>query len=159
MANNSRYKMSQARLDELKKELKRMETEGANEVAEQIKEARSYGDLSENSEYDEAKNEQAKLYSKIAEHKDLIEHAQIIDDEAESIESVLPSTTVTILDIEMDEELTYRIVGSQEADPFNGMISDESPIGRTLLHHRVGEEVAVETPGGVVKFRIISISK
>lgn len=159
MAQLSRFKMSQERLDALKDELYYLETVREKEVAEQIKEARSFGDLSENSEYDEAKNEQGKLYSRIAEIKVLIDNAEIVD----NIDHDAPKDTVTlgsivkVRDIEDDYEETYEIVGSQEANPREGRISDDSPVGRALRGHRAGEQVTVEAPAGNLKFEIVSV--
>ena len=159
MAQLSRFKMSQERLDALKDELYYLETVREKEVAEQIKEARSFGDLSENSEYDEAKTEQGKLYSRIAEIKVLIDNAEIVD----NIDHDAPKDTVTlgsivkVRDIEDDYEGTYEIVGSQEANPREGRISDDSPVGRALRGHRAGEQVTVEAPAGNLKFEIVSV--
>jgi transcription elongation factor GreA len=152
----NRYKMSPERYEKLKQELEKMETVDAKNVSEQIKEARSFGDLSENSEYDEAKNEQGKLYSKIAETKDLIEHAIIVEN-VRNGSGVSMGSKVTVREIGEDEDETYEIVGSQEANPIMGSISDESPIGRALLGHCEGEKIDVETPGGVVHYEIISV--
>ena len=158
-ANASRFKMSQERLDALKEELYYLETVREKEVSELIKEARSFGDLSENSEYDEAKTEQGKLYSKIAELKVLIENAEIVD----KVDLDAPKDTVTlgsvvkVLDMEFDEEDTYEIVGSQEANPKEGRISDDSPVGRALHTHRAGDVVTVAAPGGEVKLKILSV--
>lgn len=157
MANESRYKMSQARLEELKAELQYLETVRTLEVSEQIKEARSFGDLSENSEYDEAKTEQGKLYSKIAEMKDLIENAEIIEPVEGIAGTVVLGSTVLVRDIEDDIEEEYHIVGSQEADPMAGRISDDSPFGRGLLGHTVGEIVTIEAPVGQLRFEILDI--
>lgn len=159
MANLSRFKMSQERLDAIKEELNYLETVREKEVAELIKEARSFGDLSENSEYDEAKTEQGKLYSKIAELKVLIENAEIVD----NIEADAPKDTVTLgsivklRDVDDDFEETYEIVGSQEANPRMGRISDDSPLGQGLHGHRAGETVVVSAPAGELKFEIISV--
>lgn len=159
MAQLSRFKMSQERLDALKDELYYLETVREKEVAEEIKEARSFGDLSENSEYDEAKTEQGKLYSRIAEIKVLIDNAEIVD----NIDHDAPKDTVTlgsivkVRDIEDDYEETYEIVGSQEANPREGRISDDSPVGRALRGHRAGEQVTVEAPAGNLKFEIVSV--
>ena len=159
MAQLSRFKMSQERLDALKDELYYLETVREKEVAEQIKEARSFGDLSENSEYDEAKTEKGKLYSRIAEIKVLIDNAEIVD----NIDHDAPKDTVTlgsivkVRDIEDDYEETYEIVGSQEANPREGRISDDSPVGRALRGHRAGEQVTVEAPAGNLKFEIVSV--
>ena len=143
MAIDSRYKMSQERLDTLKEELHYLETTREKEVAELIKEARSFGDLSENSEYDEAKTEQGKLYSRIAEITDLIENAI--------------GSRVRVLDVDEDVEEEYTIVGSQEANPMEGCISDDSPFGFALKGHKVGETVTVAAPVGELQFKIIAV--
>ena len=159
MANASRYRMSQERLEELKQELQYLETVREKEVAELIKEARSFGDLSENSEYDEAKTEQGKLYSKIAEMKDLIENAEIVD----NIELDAPKDVVTlgsivrVRDLEDGFEETYEIVGSQEANPKQHRISDDSPVGRGLHDHKAGDVVSILAPAGELKFEILSL--
>lgn len=159
MANMSRYRMSQERLDALKEELQYLETVREKEVAEQIKEARSFGDLSENSEYDEAKTEQGKLYSKIAEMKDLIENAEIVD----NIELDAPKDAVTlgsivrVRDLEDGFEESFEIVGSQEANPREHRISDDSPVGRGLHGHRTGDVVTISAPAGELKFQILSL--
>jgi transcription elongation factor GreA len=153
-----RYKMSAKRLEELKEELYYLQTVREKEVAEQIAEARSFGDLSENSEYDEAKTEQGKLYSRIAEYKDLIEHAEIIE-ESNNIDKVGIGSIVTVRDIETGETYKYKIVGSQEANPMAGRISDDSPFGKGLFGHEKEEIVDVEAPAGVLKFQIIEIEK
>ncbi|MBQ3404262.1 MAG: transcription elongation factor GreA [Oscillospiraceae bacterium] len=158
MSKESRYRMSAERLDELIKRLEYLQTEREKEVAEQIKEARSFGDLSENSEYDEAKNEQGKLYSEIAEIKMLIENAEIIE-KSEDTDKVGIGSKVTVRDLDLDEQETYEIVGSQEANPMAGRISDDSPFGRGLFGHRVGEIVDVEAPAGTLKFEILKIEK
>lgn len=159
MAQLSRFKMSQERLDALKEELNYLETVREKEVAEQIKEARSFGDLSENSEYDEAKTEQGKLYSRIAEVKVLIDNAEIVD----NIDRDAPKDTVTlgsivkVRDMEDDFEESYEIVGSQEANPRKGKISDDSPVGRALRGHRAGDVVSVEAPDGSLRFELIAV--
>lgn len=157
MAAESKYKMSQERYDEIKEELHYLETVREKEVSELIKEARSFGDLSENSEYDEAKTEQGKLYSKIAELKALIEKAEIIEKTEMDRGTVALSSRIKLLDVDENEELEYQIVGSQEANPMSGRISDESPIGRGLLGHRVGETVTIDAPAGEMKFTILSV--
>ena len=158
--NSNRYKMSQERLDELKKELTYLETVREKEVSEQIKEARSFGDLSENSEYDEAKTEQGKLYSKIAEYKDLIEHAEIVD----NVDHNLPKDAITLGSIVLvkdlddeDFEEKYEIVGSQEANPREGRISDDSPVGKGLIGHRAGDQVTIEVPDGEIRLEVLTV--
>ncbi len=158
MASVNRFKMSQERYDALKKELEYLQTEGVKENAEQIKEARSFGDLSENSEYDEAKSEQAKLYTRIAELQVLIDNAEIVD----NIDHDAPKDTVTLSSVvEVRDEdgfqESYTIVGSQEANPREGKISDDSPVGRALIGHRAGDTVTVEAPAGSFRFEILSV--
>ena len=153
----NRYKMSQERLDELKAELHYLETTREKEVAEQIKEARSFGDLSENSEYDEAKTEQGKLYSRIAEMKNLIENAIVVEHTETEEGAIVIGSVVKVLDVEENEEQEYQIVGSQEADPMQGRISDDSPFGFALKGHKEGDIVTVEAPVGELKFKILSV--
>ena len=153
------YKLSRSRLKELEDELTYLKTTREKEVAEQIKEARSFGDLSENSEYDEAKNEQAKLYGRIAEVEDILAHAVIIEESDEVSNHVGLGCKVKVKDLEFDEEEVYEIVGSQEADPMNGRISDDSPFGRAIIGKAAGDEFTVEAPVGTLKYQIISIEK
>ena len=158
-SNSNRYKMSQERLDELKKELEYMETVREKEVSEQIKEARSFGDLSENSEYDEAKTEQGKLYSRIAEYKDLIEHAEIVDNVDHNLpkDAITLGSFVTVRDLDDEFEDKYEIVGSQEANPREGRISDDSPVGKGLIGHRAGDTVTISVPAGEIRLEILSV--
>ena len=159
MANVNKFKMSQDRLDALKEELDYLETVREKEVAELIKEARSFGDLSENSEYDEAISEQGKLYSKIAELKVLIENAEVVDniDHDAPKDAVTLSSKVRVRDVEDDFEEEYTIVGSQEANPMEGRISDDSPVGQGLIGHRAGETVTIHAPVGDLVFEILSV--
>lgn len=145
-------------LAKLKGELEHLRTVGRTEIAEKIRVARGYGDLSENSEYDEAKNEQAKIEARIVELEKTLENVVLINDDVDT-DTVIVGVTVTVLDIEYDEELTYKVVGSAEADPINGLISDSSPVGKALLGAKIGDEVVAEAPAGELKFRIIGISK
>ena len=158
-SNSNRYKMSQERLEELKKELNYMETVREKEVSEQIKEARSFGDLSENSEYDEAKTEQGKLYSRIAEYKDLIEHAEIVDNVDHNLpkDAVTLGSFVTVKDLDDEFEDKYEIVGSQEANPREGRISDDSPVGKGLIGHRAGDTVTIAAPAGEIRLEVLSV--
>lgn len=156
MANETRYKMSQDRLDELLAELEYLQTVREKEVLEQIKEARSFGDLSENSEYEEAKTEQGKLYSKIAEIRKLIDNAEVIE-KVESSGRIVLGSKVTVRDLQEGVDDEYLIVGSQEANPIQGRISDESPFGKGLIGHAVGETVTIETPTGELQFLIVDI--
>lgn len=143
----------------LKAELDELKSVRRREVAEKIKVALSFGDLSENSEYDEAKNEQAIIESRIAEIEHTLAHAQIIDDDDISTEKVGIGTVVKILDMDMDEEMEFKMVGTNEADINNGKMSDESPIGAAIMNRAVGDEVSVETPSGVISFKVLEIRK
>lgn len=153
------FKLSAERLEELKSELNYLKTVREKEVADQIKEARSFGDLSENSEYDEAKNEQGKLYSRIAEIENILSNYVIIEEHTEDSNSVRLGSKITVLDLELDIEETYHVVGSQEADPMNGRISEESPFGKALLGKAVGEIVIVEAPAGNIEYKVIDIQR
>lgn len=154
------YKISAERQAELRDELIYLKTVREKEVAEQIKEARSFGDLSENSEYDEAKNEQGKLYSRIAEVENILNNCVVIDESHESdANAVGLGSKITVKDLEFNDEETYRVVGSQEADPMNGRISEESPFGRALLGRVVGDEVQVEAPAGTLRYQILDIQR
>lgn len=151
-------KMSSERFEQMKDELNYLQTVRTKEVAELIKEARSFGDLSENSEYDEAKTEQAKLYTKIAELQALLENVEIIEVKND-INGIGMGSKVTMVEMGTDFEETYEIVGSQESDPRIGRISEESPIGRALMGHTMGDEITIEAPDGVLKFQIISVTR
>lgn len=153
------FKITSARLKELEEELNYLKTTREKEVAELIKEARSFGDLSENSEYDEAKNEQAKLYGRIAEVENILANAVIIEEGDENTGRVGLGCRVRVLDLELNEEEEYSIVGSQEADPMNYRISDDSPFGRAMVGKCEGDTVEVEAPVGSLKFRIVKIEK
>ncbi|MBR3641710.1 MAG: transcription elongation factor GreA [Oscillibacter sp.] len=150
------YKMSQAHKQELEEELNYLKTTRSDEVAEQIKIARGFGDLSENSEYDEAKNEQGKLYSRIAELEDILQHVVIVDETAASGNVVSIGSTVTV-EGKDKKKATYTIVGSQEAKPMEGLISEESPFGKALLGKKEGDNVTVEAPSGAIKYKVKKI--
>ena len=156
MVKEARFKMSEERLQELKDELVYLQTVREKEVAQQIKEARSFGDLSENSEYDEAKTEQGKLYSKIAEIKNLIDNAEIVKATTKT-DVVGIGSKVTVKDLELGVEETYEIVGSQEADPIMNRISDDSPFGKGLVDRKKGDTIEIDAPAGVLKFKILKI--
>ena len=159
MSTASRFRMSQERLDALKEELFYLETERAQEVAEQIKEARSFGDLSENSEYDEAKNEQGKLYSRIAELEEVLQHVVIVDESSAPSNVVTIGCKVTVADANGKEMGSYKIVGSQESDPMHGIISEESPFGKALLGAKEGDTVTVEAPRGAIVYTVTKIER
>ena len=153
------YKLSAERLEELKNELTYLKTVREKEVAELIKEARSFGDLSENSEYDEAKTEQGKLYSRIAEVENILSNYVVIEEDENAGNDIRLGSTVTVLDKEFNEELTYKIVGSQEADPINGAISEDSPFGKALLGKAEGSDVTVDAPAGPVEYKVLKVER
>lgn len=146
-------------LKKLEAELEELKTVKRKEVAEKIKVALGYGDLSENSEYDEAKNEQAIIEGRIAEIENQLKNVRVLDEAEIGTENVHIGSTVTVYEKGTKDKETYRIVGSTEADPLGGRISDESPIGKALLGHRKGDEVEVETPGGVIYLIVDEIAK
>lgn len=150
------YKLTKERFQELREELDYLKNVREKEVADLIKEARSFGDLSENSEYDEAKNEQGKLFSREAEIENILANAEIIEITA-STDEVRAGSRVKVCDLSDDSEEEYWVVGSQEADPYKGRISDESPFGRALIGSKVGDVVNVEAPCGIIEYKIIEI--
>ncbi len=152
-------KMTEDGLKKLQDELENLKTKGRADIAEKIKIARGYGDLSENSEYDEAKNEQAKIEARIVEIEATLKNAEIISDIKGAPKIVKVGAKVKVLDIELNEEFEYYIVGSTEADPANNKISDESPVGKALIGKKTGSEAIVEAPAGEIKFKILKISK
>ncbi len=140
-------------LKKLEEELENLKTVKRKEVAEKIKEARGQGDLSENAEYE------AEIEARIVVLEKMLRNAEVIDDEEVSNEVVSLGSTIELHDIEFDEVMAYTIVGSAEADPMNGRISNESPVGMALLGHSTGERVTIETPDGEAVFEIISIKR
>ena len=153
------FKMSQSRFDELQKELNYLKTTRSDEVAEMIKVARGFGDLSENSEYDEAKNEQGKLYSRIGELENILLHAVIIEESDLPAGQVAIGATVTVTAVESGMNRSFKIVGSQEADAMHGIISEDSPFGRALMNRKEGESVVVNAPAGEISYRIDKIER
>ena len=149
------FKMSQSRFDELQKELNYLKTTRSDEVAEMIKVARGFGDLSENSEYDEAKNEQGKLYSRIGELENVLLHAVIIEEGDMPTDQVTIGSTVTVT----AGSGGFKIVGSQEADAMHGIISEDSPFGKALMSKKEGDTVTVNAPAGEMKYRIDKIER
>lgn len=151
------YKMSQARFDELNKELNYLKTTRSDEVAEQIKIARGFGDLSENSEYDEAKNEQGKLYSRIAELEEILQHVVILEENNAPTDAVTIGCKVIVADAKGNEMPILRIVGSQESDPMHNIISEESPFGKALIGAKEGQQITVEAPRGNLNYTVKKI--
>ncbi len=143
----------------LEDELNFLKQEKLEDVKKSLAEARSFGDLSENSEYDEAKNEQAKVVARITELEELILHAKVIDESELKDDVVNLGSKVKVLDLEFDEELEYNLVGTNEANPVLGNISDLSPIGSAILGATVGDTVTVPTPGGELKLKILSVER
>ena len=152
------YKITSLRLQDLEKELNYLKTTREREIAAMIAEARSYGDLSENSEYDAAKNEQAKLYGRIAEIEDILSHAVIIEDENEATGRVGLGCTVVVENAD-GIRTEYRITGSQEANPMLGKLSDDSPFGRAIVGKAVGDTFMYSAPAGSFTRKVISISR
>ncbi|MGN0458093.1 MAG: transcription elongation factor GreA [Eubacterium sp.] len=149
------FTMTAAGKAELEAELEQLKTEGRIDIAEKLKVARSYGDLSENSEYDEAKSEQAKIEARITELEYQLKNAVIID--AGSKDSVSMSSKVTVLRKSDNKEIVYEIVGFSQSNPSEGKISDESPVGKALMGATIGQVVTVEAPVGIIEFEIKSI--
>lgn len=146
-------------LKKLEEELENLKIVRRKDVAEKIKEARGQGDLSENAEYDSAKEEQAEIEARIVVLEKMLRNAEVIDDEDVSADVVSLGATVDVYDVEFDELMTYTIVGSAEADPMNGRISNESPVGMALLGHKVGEKLSIDTPDGEAVFEVKGIKR
>ena len=149
------FKMTTAGKAELEAELEKLKTEGRVDIAEKLKVARSYGDLSENSEYDEAKSEQAKLEARITELEYQLDHAELID--SGDSESVSMGSKVTVVRQSDKKEIVYEIVGFSQSNPSQGKISDESPVGAALMGAKVGDKVVVEAPVGNIEFQVKKI--
>lgn len=156
--DNKQVKLTEDGLKQLEEELEYLKTKKRKEVSEKIKVALGFGDLSENSEYDEAKNEQAQVEARIVSVENMLKNAIVIDESERDTSKVELSATVTIHDIEFDEDITYKIVGSTEADPDEGRLSDESPLGKSLMGKAEGEMIDVDAPAGVIQYKILKIS-
>lgn len=146
-------------VEKYEQRLEYLKTTGRTEIAEQIQIARSFGDLSENAEYDAAKLEQARMEYEIVEIEAMLRNVVIIDEENINTEVVNVGNTIKVLNKSMNKEMTFQIVGSAEANPRESRISNESPVGAGLMGHKLGEEVTVNTPGGASVFKILEISK
>ena len=157
--DNKQIMLTDEGLMKLEAELESLKTEKRQEVAEKIKVARGFGDLSENSEYDAAKEEQAQVEARIVQLEKMLKNAKVIDQDEIDLNKVSIGTRVKVYDEEFDEEIEYSIVGSTEADPDAMKISDESPVGKALIGKNIGDMVDIETPGGVIKMKILSINK
>lgn len=158
MADNKEIVLTADGLEKLKEELEHLKTVTRKEVTEKVKLARSFGDLSENSEYDEARNEQAEVESRINDIEHMLKYARVVDETEINADVVGVGSIVKFLDMEYDDELEYAIVGPAEADP-NGKLSYESPVGAALMHHAVGDIVTAATPDGTAQFKILEITR
>lgn len=156
--DNKQVKLTEDGLKQLEEEIEYLKTKKRKEVSEKIKVALGFGDLSENSEYDEAKNEQAQVEARIVSVENMLKNAIVIDESERDTSKVELGATVTIHDIEFDEDITYKIVGSTEADPDEGRLSDESPLGKSLMGKAEGEMIDVDAPAGVIQYKILKIS-
>ncbi len=156
---NKQIMLTDEGLLKLEQELEMLKTQKRQEVAEKIKIARGFGDLSENSEYDAAKEEQAQVEARIVHLENMLKNAKVIDQDDIDLNKVSIGTRVKVYDLEFDEELEYSIVGSTEADPDLFKISDESPVGKALIGKNIDDVVDVETPGGTFQLKILSINK
>ncbi|MEM1502247.1 transcription elongation factor GreA [Domibacillus sp. 8LH] len=157
MSNEKVYPMTREGKEKLEQELEHLKTVKRKEVVERIKIARSFGDLSENSEYDSAKEEQAFVEGRIGTIETMIRNAKIIEDSEMNADEVSLGRTVTFIELPDGEEESYTIVGSAEADPFEGKISNDSPIAKSMIGKRVGDKVIVQTPAGEMNVKIVSI--
>lgn len=155
----AKKQMSRAGFEKLEQELSYLITVRRAEVAQKLKEARSFGDLSENAEYDEAKNEQGILEATIAELENTIANAEVVDDDSISVNEVGVGSIITVLRSGAEKSETLQIVGSTEADPVNGKISDESPIGKAAMKKKIGDKFIVDAPIGELQFEILEITK
>ena len=157
MAEEKTFPMTLEGKKKLEDELEEYRLKRRPEVIKRIKIARSYGDLSENSEYESAKDEQAMVESRIAQIQNMLQYAEIIDNEDVDKDEVSMGRTITIQELPDEEPEEYQIVGESESDPFNGKISNESPMAKGLLGHKVGEVVEVEVPNGTIKLKIVKV--
>ena len=151
--------MTQEGFDKIQEELHELRTTGRAEVSEKIRVARGFGDLSENSENDEAKNDQAVMEARIAQLEEQLKRVEIIDHDDITTDEVSIGSVVKILDMEYGDELSYRIVSSLESGSEGETITDKSPVGQALLGHRIGDVVEVDAPAGVISFRVVEISR
>lgn len=157
MVQEKQYPMTKEGKEKLEQELEHLKTVKRKEVVERIKIARSFGDLSENSEYDSAKDEQAFVEGRIALLEKMVRNAVIIEDSEANSDTVTLGKSVTFIELPDGDEETYTIVGSAEADPFEGRISNDSPIAKSLIGKKVGDQVTVQTPGGEMQVKITNI--
>ena len=159
MAENMKQMYTKQGYQDLVDELKYLKLTRREEIKEQIAVARGFGDLSENAEYDEARNEQAKVEARIQELEALIENAEIVDETNMDVRAISLGSVVKLYDEDFDEEITYSIVGSNQADPLEKKISDQSPIGRALMGKKAGDSVTVTAPAGELRFKVLEVTR
>ena len=159
MALNKTVRLTQEGLQALENELEHLKTVKRKEVSEKIKVALSFGDLSENSEYDEANNEQAMVEARVNELETILKNVEVVNEDDITTDTVSVGSTVMLKNLKNGREDTYKIVGSTEAAPMKKKISDESPVGKAVLGHKQGETVDVEVPSGIIQYQILEISK
>ena len=159
MATNRQFMLTEEGLKQREEELEYLKSVKRKDIADKIKVALSFGDLSENSEYDEAKNEQAQVESRILELETMLKNAVVIDESDLSTDVVKIGGKVKLVDLDSGEEEEYQIVGSTEANPFKGSISDECPIGRAVVGKKLGETIEIEAPGGMIRYQIVEIAR
>ncbi len=157
--NAKKNLLTYAGLKKLEDELQDLKVVKRKEIAEKIKEAREQGDLSENAEYDAAKDEQRDIEARIEEIENILKNAEVIDEDEVDLEKISVGCMVTVLDVEYDEEETFQLVGSSEANSLKGKISNESPVGKALIGAGVGDVVDVETQAGVIQYKVLEIQK
>ena len=146
-------------LKKYESELEHLKVVKRQEVAQKIKEAREQGDLSENAEYDAAKDEQRDIEARIEELEKILKNAEVVDEDEVDLDKINIGCLIKILDVEFNEELEYKIVGSTEANSLKGKISNESPVGKALMGHKVGDTVEVETQAGVIAYKVLEIQR
>ena len=146
-------------LQKYESELEHLKVVKRKEVAQKIKEAREQGDLSENAEYDAAKDEQRDIEARIEELEKILKNAEVVDEDEVDLDKINISCLIKILDVEFNEELEYKIVGSTEANSLKGKISNESPVGKALMGHKVGDTVEVETQAGLLSYKVLEIQR
>ena len=156
---DKKHILTYAGLKQYEDELQNLKVVRRKEVAQKIKEAREQGDLSENAEYDAAKDEQRDIEARIEELEKILKNAEVVDEEEVDLDKISVGCQVKILDIEFDEELEYKVVGSTEANSLTGRISNESPVGRAIMGASVGDIVTVETPAGDLQYKILEIQR
>jgi transcription elongation factor GreA len=159
MAKGKKITYTKQGYDQLVEELQYLRVEKREKIKNDIAVARSFGDLSENAEYDEARNEQAKNEARIKELEELLENVVIMDENAIATDAVSLGSTVKVLNCQLGAEITYSLVGSNETDPLAGKISDQSPIGAALIDKKVGDEVEITIPAGVLKLKVLEIAR